>query len=68
MTGVTVASGAGRASVPEGDVRAEATSALSNLGYNPAQASAAVAVAVEELGAAADTAALIRRGLKELAR
>ena len=43
-------------------------SALSNLGYNPAQASAAVAAAVKELGMDADTAKLIRRGLKELAR
>lgn len=47
---------------------AEAISALTNLGYNPAQASAAVAAAMKELGADADTAALIRRGLKELAR
>ena len=39
-----------------------------NLGYNPAQASAAVAAAVKELGAETDTAKLIRRGLKELAR
>ena len=47
---------------------AEAISALTNLGYNPAQASAAVAAAMKELGADADTAKLIRRGLKELAR
>jgi len=47
---------------------AEAISALSNLGYVPAQASQAVAVAVQELGDDAGTAALIRRGLKELAR
>ena len=47
---------------------AEAISALSNLGYNPAQASGAVAVAMKELGDDADTARLIRRGLRELAR
>lgn len=47
---------------------AEALSALTNLGYNPAQANAAVAVASQELGDAADTAALIKRSLKELAR
>jgi len=47
---------------------AEAISALSNLGYNPAQAAAAVAAALQELGEDADTAKLIRRGLKELAR
>lgn len=46
----------------------EALSALTNLGYNPAQASAAVAVASKELGDAADTAGLIKRSLKELAR
>ena len=46
----------------------EAISALSNLGYNPAQASAAVAAAMKELGPEADTAKLIRRGLRELAR
>lgn len=47
---------------------AESISALTNLGYNPAQASAAVAAAVAELGDDADTAKLIRRGLRELAR
>jgi Holliday junction DNA helicase RuvA len=52
----------------EGMAAAEAISALTNLGYNPMQASAAVAAAMKELGADADTAKLIRRGLKELAR
>jgi Holliday junction DNA helicase RuvA len=33
-----------------------------------AQASAAIAVAIKDLGADAETAKLIRRGLKELAR
>ncbi len=67
---VPVASGpGGAADVPaEGLAAAEAISALTNLGYNPAQASAAVAAAMKELGAEADTAKLIRRGLKELAR
>ncbi|MTD95928.1 Holliday junction branch migration protein RuvA [Hyphomicrobium sp. xq] len=53
---------------PQGNATAEAMSALSNLGYQPAQASAAIAVAIKELGDGADTAKLIRRGLKELAR
>jgi Holliday junction DNA helicase RuvA len=52
----------------EGQAAAEAISALSNLGYNPGQAAAAVAAALKDLGAGADTAQLIRRGLKELAR
>jgi holliday junction DNA helicase RuvA len=73
MAGLGVAAGgaaaAGMASVPaEGMAAAEAISALTNLGYNPAQASAAVAAALKELGAGADTAKLIRRGLKELAK
>ncbi|MBS0232954.1 MAG: Holliday junction branch migration protein RuvA [Proteobacteria bacterium] len=53
---------------PSGLAFAEALSALTNLGYNPAQANAAVAVASQELGEAADTAGLIKRSLKELAR
>ncbi|MET0409185.1 MAG: Holliday junction branch migration protein RuvA [Hyphomicrobium sp.] len=57
------------ASVPPSSLAfAEALSALTNLGYNPAQANAAVAVASKELGETADTAGLIKRSLKELAR
>ncbi len=55
-------------SQPSGLAFAEALSALTNLGYNPAQANAAVAVASQELGETADTAGLIKRSLKELAR
>ncbi|HWE21566.1 MAG TPA: Holliday junction branch migration protein RuvA [Hyphomicrobiaceae bacterium] len=64
-----VAAKAGNAHQPlQGDAAAEAISALTNLGYHPGQASQAVAAAMTELGKAADTPALIRRGLKELAR
>ncbi|KAB2919619.1 MAG: Holliday junction branch migration protein RuvA [Hyphomicrobiaceae bacterium] len=57
------------ASAPAGnDAAAEAISALTNLGYQPAQASQAVAAAMADFGDGADTAKLIRRGLKELAR
>jgi holliday junction DNA helicase RuvA len=52
----------------EAHASAEAISALTNLGYNPAQASQAIAIAARDLGAEADTAKLIRRGLRELAR
>ena len=52
----------------QNNAAAEAISALTNLGYIPAQASQAVAAAMQELGAEAETAALIRRGLKELSR
>ena len=45
----------------------DAISALVNLGYGRPQAAAAVAASVRALGEAAETGALIRRGLKELA-
>ena len=60
--------GQGRAAPVANDTAAEAISALTNLGYQPALASQAVAAALAELGEAADTPKLIRRGLKELAR
>ena len=47
---------------------ADAVSALVNLGYGQPQAAAAVAAATREAGEGADTARLIRLGLKELAR
>ncbi len=47
---------------------ADAISALTNLGYAQPQASAAVAAALRALGEGAETGALIRQGLKELAR
>lgn len=66
---VPVAAGGVAVAAPaQGHAAAEAISALTNLGYNPQQASGAVAVAMKELGSDADTAKLIRRGLKELAR
>jgi Holliday junction DNA helicase RuvA len=46
----------------------DAVSALVNLGYGPPQAAAAVAASLKTLGDKAETAALIRQGLKELAR
>lgn len=66
-TAPTGATGAA-AAAPHGLAAAEAMSALTNLGYNLGQASGAIAVAMKELGADATTAALIKRGLKELAR
>jgi Holliday junction DNA helicase RuvA len=63
-----VAKANGAQQPPVGDAAAEAISALTNLGYHPGQASQAVAAAMTDLGEAADTPALIRRGLKELAR
>lgn len=46
----------------------DAISALANLGYGRPQAAAAVAASVKALGEGADTGALIRQGLKELAK
>jgi Holliday junction DNA helicase RuvA len=49
------------------DVTADAVSALVNLGYRRAEAFGAVAAAAQHLGSGAETVALIRAGLKELA-
>ena len=46
----------------------DAVSALVNLGYGQMQASAAIAAAMREAGEGAETARLIRLGLKDLAR
>jgi Holliday junction DNA helicase RuvA len=46
----------------------DAVSALVNLGYGQPQATAAVVAAVREAGEGADTARLIRLGLRELAK
>jgi Holliday junction DNA helicase RuvA len=47
---------------------ADAVSALVNLGYGHPQAAAAIAAATRNAGEGADTARLIRLGLKELAK
>jgi Holliday junction DNA helicase RuvA len=47
---------------------ADAVSALTNLGYSRDQAANAVAAAIKAAGEGADSAKLIRLGLKELAR
>ncbi len=46
----------------------DAISALVNLGYGQPQATAAIAAAARSAGERADTATLIRQGLKELAK
>jgi Holliday junction DNA helicase RuvA len=46
----------------------DAVSALVNLGYGQPQAAAAIAVANRNAGEGADTATLIRQGLRELSR
>ncbi len=52
---------------PPGSPSADAVSALQNLGFKPAVASAAVARALEELGDGAELNALVRLGLKRAA-
>jgi holliday junction DNA helicase RuvA len=47
---------------------ADAVSALVNLGYGQPQAAAAIAAAARSAGEDADTATLIRQGLRELAK
>jgi Holliday junction DNA helicase RuvA len=47
---------------------ADAVSALINLGYGHPQAAAAIAAATRSAGEGADTARLIRLGLKELSK
>ena len=47
---------------------ADALSALANLGFRPAEAAAAVAAAVDELGESASLDALVRLALKKAAR
>ena len=56
--------GEGVASAPVAD----AVSALCNLGYSREQAASAVGAAVRDAGEDADSAKLIRLGLKELAK
>ncbi len=53
--------------LPAGSPSADAVSALQNLGFKPAVASAAVARALAELGDGAELNALVRLGLKRAA-
>ena len=56
------------APAPRGGAAADALSALANLGFRPAEASAAVAAANEQLGPDAGLDALVRLALKKAAR
>ena len=58
----------GAAPAPRAGAAADALSALANLGFKPAEASAAVNAAQEELGADASLDALVRLALKKAAR
>lgn len=58
----------GAAPAPRGGAAADALSALANLGFKPAEASAAVNAAQDELGADASLDALVRMALKKAVR
>ena len=58
----------GVAPAPVGSLSADALSALQNLGFKPAEASAAVASAEEELGESASLDALVRLALRKAAK
>ena len=60
--------GASLAPAPRAGAAADALSALSNLGFKPAEASAAVNAAQDELGADASLDALVRLALKKAAK
>ena len=63
-----VALGPGAAPAPAGSASADAISALANLGFRPAEASAAVSAASDELGPEASLDALVRLALRKAAR
>ena len=60
--------GAAGSPLPRGGPAADAMSALANLGFKPAEASAAVAAANEELGEGATLDALVRLALRNAAK
>ena len=59
--------GAGEGNDTAPSAARDAVSALGNLGYSPQQAAAAVSAAIKSADEGADSATLIRLGLKELA-
>jgi len=60
--------GSGSAPAPRAGAAADALSALANLGFKPAEASAAVNAAQDELGPDASLDALVRLALKKAAK
>jgi Holliday junction DNA helicase RuvA len=59
---------AGGVAAPKGSAEADALSALGNLGFRPAEASAAVGKAVEDLGEGATLDALVRVALRKASK
>lgn len=68
MGGVALGPGLAAAPAAKGGVSSDALSALANLGFRPAEASAAVGAAVEELGEGASLDAVVRLALRKAAK
>ena len=69
MGGVALGPGlSGGVAAPKGGVSTDALSALANLGFRPAEASAAVGAALEELGDGATLDAVVRLALRKAAK
>ena len=68
LQGKIGAPGLAGAPAPRGSAAADALSALANLGFKPADASAAVNAAQDELGSDASLDALVRLALKKAAK
>ena len=68
MGGIAIGSGLAPAAAAKGGVASDALSALANLGFRPAEASAAVGAAVEELGDGAGLDAVVRLALRKAAK
>lgn len=66
--GLPAALGPGGGSVPSGGATGDALSALANLGFRPAEASAAVSAAANDLGPEATLDALVRLALRKAAK
>lgn len=68
MGGVVIGPSGASVSAAKGGAASDALSALANLGFRPAEASAAVAAAVDELGESATLDALVRLALRKAAK
>ncbi|WOK37685.1 Holliday junction branch migration protein RuvA [Sphingomonas sp. C3-2] len=66
--GIVLGPGGGSVAQPKGSHASDAMSALGNLGFKPAEASAAVTTAEDELGEGATLDALVRLALKKAAK
>jgi len=66
--GIALGTGGVPGAVPAGGAAQDAISAMLNLGFKPAEASAAVNAAADELGAGASLDALVRLALRKAAK